>query len=67
LGWGFVFKHSIALACVGGPIAMQQAYVYPLTLMILMEDLLGRHDENPRGDPAAPRGACFFQERFIRQ
>src|SRR5471030_2959408 len=31
----FVFKHSIALACLVGLFVMLQAYVYPFTLMVL--------------------------------
>ena len=31
----FVFKHSIALACLVGVLVMLQAYVYPFTLMVL--------------------------------
>ena len=31
----FVFKHSIALACLVGILVMLQAYVYPFTLMVL--------------------------------
>jgi lactate permease len=31
----FVFKHSIALACLVGLYVMLQAYVYPFTLMVL--------------------------------
>jgi len=31
----FVFKHSIALACLVGLLVMLQAYVYPFTLMVL--------------------------------
>jgi lactate permease len=31
----FVFKHSIALACLVGALVMLQAYVYPFTLMVL--------------------------------
>ena len=31
----FVFKHSIALACLGGLFVMLQAYVYPFTAMVL--------------------------------
>jgi len=31
----FVFKHSIALACLVGCLVMLQAYVYPFTLMVL--------------------------------
>jgi lactate permease len=31
----FVFKHSIALACMVGLFVMLQAYVYPFTLMVL--------------------------------
>ena len=31
----FVFKHSIALACLVGMFVMLQAYVYPFTLMVL--------------------------------
>jgi lactate permease len=31
----FVFKHSIALACLVGVLVMLQAYVYPFTAMVL--------------------------------
>ena len=31
----FVFKHSIALACLVGLLVMLQAYVYPFTEMVL--------------------------------
>jgi lactate permease len=31
----FVFKHSIALACLVGLFVMLQAYVYPFTLMVI--------------------------------
>jgi lactate permease len=31
----FVFKHSIALACLVGLLVMLQAYVYPFTAMVL--------------------------------
>jgi lactate permease len=31
----FVFKHSIALACLVGILVMLQAYVYPFTLMVI--------------------------------
>src|SRR5438477_3879691 len=31
----FVFKHSIALACLVGLFVMLQAYVYPFTLMVM--------------------------------
>ena len=31
----FVFKHSIALACLVGCVVMLQAYVYPFTLMVI--------------------------------
>jgi lactate permease len=31
----FVFKHSIALACLVGALVMLQAYVYPFTAMVL--------------------------------
>jgi lactate permease len=31
----FVFKHSIALACLVGLLVMLQAYVHPFTLMVL--------------------------------
>ena len=31
----FVFKHSIALACLVGVLVMLQAYVYPFTVMVL--------------------------------
>jgi lactate permease len=31
----FVFKHSIALACLVGLFVMLQAYVYPFTMMVL--------------------------------
>ena len=31
----FVFKHSIALACLVGLLVMLQAYVYPFTLMVV--------------------------------
>jgi len=31
----YVFKHSIALACLVGVLVMLQAYVYPFTLMVL--------------------------------
>ena len=31
----FVFKHSIALACMVGVLVMLQAYVYPFTAMVL--------------------------------
>jgi lactate permease len=31
----FVFKHSIALACLVGVLVMLQAYVYPFTLMVM--------------------------------
>jgi lactate permease len=31
----FVFKHSIALACLVGLLVMMQAYVYPFTEMVL--------------------------------
>jgi lactate permease len=31
----FVFKHSIALACLVGLLVMLQAYVYPFTLMVI--------------------------------
>ena len=31
----FVFKHSIALACLVGLFVMLQAYVYPFTAMVL--------------------------------
>jgi lactate permease len=31
----FVFKHSIALACLVGLFVMLQAYIYPFTLMVL--------------------------------
>jgi lactate permease len=31
----FVFKHSIALACLVGLYVMLQAYVYPFSLLVL--------------------------------
>jgi lactate permease len=31
----FVFKHSIALACLVGGLVTLQAYVYPFTEMVL--------------------------------
>ena len=52
----FVFKHSIALACLVGLFVMLQAYVYPFTAMVSRNRTRHLDDRmtNPRG--AGSRG-----------
>ncbi len=58
----FVFKHSIALACLVGILVMLQAYVYPFTLMV-MQIALRNGDRVEIPAVKAPRG--FFCAKFF--